>query len=149
MPEGKTTVNGLSSWDYKLQDIGIFSFDGEVFFGRGADSAIHKKADRDLQLTNPETTKLIKKQQEIYEGLSDKKTFSKEEEEKLRQDRTKKADRLLKQYYERYPKKTTTELKPKVLSQPLTQGDPIIQEVNWSTDSNYPFFYRWIMPRLS
>jgi hypothetical protein len=138
MIDGKKTMSGQSSEDFPLFGPGIFSFDGEVFFGNHIGAAFDKKADRNLRLEKPEISELLKKEQGINEGVFDKKTLSREEEEKLRQARTMEVDRLYKLYHGRYPIKPEPKLK--AFSQPLKQGDSVTLEVNWPIDSNYTSF---------
>lgn len=147
VPEGSKDLNGniiVGPRQYTLSGPGIFSFDGEVFFGGDTEDATFKMVDRNLQKENSVLSKLLQKKQLIQKWVLEKSALSEMEEKELKETRSKEFKRLRTMYFDRYPIKS--ELKPKALPQPLNQGDSVTLEVNWSTDSN---FYRWIMPRLS
>jgi hypothetical protein len=115
MVDGEKLFDNLTSFDYPLSRLGIFAFDGEVFFGGNSELAIKNKAHYNLQKNNAEYDKLFLKRQKINDGASKGQTLSKEEEEKLRKLIDEEDVALRKRYCERHPIKiepTSKLLKP-------------------------------------
>jgi hypothetical protein len=138
--EGEKIFN-KEYFDYPLSSLGIFAFDGEVFFGGSSNLAIRNKAYRDIQKTNSEYNKLLNKKENIDKGVL-RQTFSEDENEKLKQLRDDAVNNLRKKYFERYPIKT--EPAPKLLnvapSSKPQKNETVALEVNWAIDSNHTSF---------
>ncbi|MDR2100847.1 MAG: VWA domain-containing protein, partial [Campylobacteraceae bacterium] len=141
-PDGEKFRNGESNWSVFIGYLGIFSFEGKVFFGGSSGSAMEAAVVENLKKTNSEFFKLLSKKEKINSGVL-RQTFSEEEENKLKE-LIDKADRDLRErYYKRYPiiepSPTSRLFREAPLSKPQT-GEVVNLEVNWSTDAAYTSF---------
>jgi hypothetical protein len=99
--EGETIL-GFDSIDRSLR-IGIFAFDGEVFFSGDSRSALEAAAANSLnKKANSEYNKLLNKKENINKGIL-RQTFSKDEEEKLKKLHDDAVENVYKLYFDRYP----------------------------------------------
>jgi hypothetical protein len=135
-PDGEKFRNGENSWSVPIGDLGIFAFEGEVFFGGSSGMAMEAAAVRDLQKTNSEYNKLLNKKESIDKGTL-KQTFSVEDNEKLKKLRDDAIENVYKKYFDRYPIKTES---PSILfntapSSKPQKGETVNLEVNWLIDS--------------
>ncbi|MDR3178282.1 MAG: hypothetical protein LBT96_04780 [Campylobacteraceae bacterium] len=110
--EGEKIFN-KEYFDYPLSSLGVFAFEGEVFFGRSSGLAMEAAAINNLKKTNPEYNKLLNKKENIDSEVL-RQSFSEEEDEKLKKLRNDAIENIYKLYFERYPIKT--EPTPKLLN---------------------------------
>jgi hypothetical protein len=96
------TIFDKEYFDYPLYSLGIFAFDGEVFFGGSSGLAMEVAAVHSLQKTNSEYNKLLNKKESIDNGIL-KENFSEEESERLKQLTKEEHDNIAIRYFEKYP----------------------------------------------
>ncbi|MDR0666905.1 MAG: hypothetical protein LBF71_05805 [Campylobacteraceae bacterium] len=138
-PDGERFWNNESSL-VGTSSLGIFAFEGEVFFARDSGSAA-AAADNSLKKTDMEYNKLLNKKEKIKSGTL-RQTFSKEEEERLHDILMDAKEQLLIRYYDKYPIKPspTSRLFNVIPSSKPQTGDTVDLEVNWPIDDSYTSF---------
>ncbi|MDR3178283.1 MAG: hypothetical protein LBT96_04785 [Campylobacteraceae bacterium] len=82
--------------------LGIFAFEGEAFFEGSSSLAMKAAAINSLKKTDSEFSKLLNKK-EVIKGESLEQTFSKDDDEKLKQLIKKAYKNLYERYHERHP----------------------------------------------
>jgi hypothetical protein len=140
------TIFDKEYFDYPLYSLGIFAFEGEVFFGRSDISAMEAAAANSLKKTNSEYNKLLNKKESIDKGTL-RESFSEEENEKLRQLKNKAYKDLYERYFEKYPIKTESAsiLFNTAPSSKPQKGETVNLEVNWLIDSTCTSFCTYIV----
>jgi hypothetical protein len=131
-PDGELFENGLSTWTEPTRSLGIFAFEGEVFFSSSGGSAMEEMASRNLQ-SNPEFIKLINKR-------ASAKAIGQEEESRLKALKLEEDKKLRTRYFERYPiKSPLRSMAAPISATSVAKGETLTLEVNFPTSGFIAF----------